>query len=428
MRVFEITQGKKKLEVIAGLVWHPLEKTGGARAKEIRAYADESNFDFKVIRGTDAPHVGLARRSDGAKAGHVSAAAIVADVVSENDRYRNFLVAIPLPGDQDQYLQVVSHERVIIANGDQVGTRDEIRVKTTQDAAYGNWDLIICPGEWGIPKSSELGFDDIFNPETLKKPGRWALTDVSVRLAKFLVPTVLLLCVAMGSFYAYRVWNQKRMAAAEALRLQNEEVQRGQRTAIALPVKPWPSLPTPAVYAAACDTEVKRMGFVAGNWTFSTMECGDGFLRASWARTSPGAWVSHMKLIRPDAVFSFDGSSASVSVPLMAAASNDFTEGVPLQEDVVMRFTDIASRYGIAVKYSQPAAPVAQNTLPGQQGAPQPPPPPWAELPVEFKTGIDPLDAAGILQVPGLRLTKISYSVSAGAFQYSLSGVQYVHR
>lgn len=428
MRVFEITQGKKKLEIVAGLVWHPLEKTGSARTKEIRTFAEEGDFAFKVLRGTESPHVGLAKRAEGAKVRQISAAAVVADIASERGTYRDFIVAIPIPGDQDQYLQVMSHGGVILARGDRVGTRDEIRVQTVEDASYGKWDLLICPGEWEIPNSHEKSFDDFFNETALKKHGRWTLSDVTFPYTKYLIPALLLLSASAASAYGYRVWTTKRMAAAEALRLQNEEVSRGQRTAVAAPVKPWPGLPRPADFAAACDAGAKRVGYVAGNWKFNVMECGDGQVKGTWDRSSPNAWISHLKMTRPDAILSPDGNSASVSVQVTAPAANDFTESVPRQEDAALRFMDISSRYGIVVSISPPAAPLVQQTLPGQQGAALPPPPPWVEVPVDFRTGIDPVEAAGLLQLPGLRINKISHSVVSGAFQYSLSGVQYVHR
>lgn len=429
MRIIEFTLGKRKLELVAGLVWHPLHNAGGARSKEIRHFADESESDFKVLRGSESPHVGFARRSDGAKPGQISAAALIADIVGANDAHRNFLVAIPIPDDKDQYLRVVSHAGVILADGDAVGTRDEIRVRLSEDFAYGNWDAIVCPGDWNIPNSEERGFDDFFNEATLKKPRRWALSDVSLRIKKFLVPTLLLLALLFGGLYGFRLWNLKKIAAAEALRLQNEEVMRGQRPTAAAPVKPWPTMPLPGPFAAACQVAADKAGYTSGNWSFASKECTSNGLQATWNRSSQYAWISHLKLIRPEAQLSSDGNTATVSLPITVGVPDDFSEELPNQHDAVLRFIDLSSRYGVAVKIDTPVEPEPPKTLPGQQGAvPSTQPPPWTALPIEFKTGIGPVEMASLINSPGLRIQKITYSVVSGAFQYSLSGVQYVQR
>lgn len=430
MRIIEFNLGKKKLEIVAGLVWHPVHGAGGARAKEIRHIADESSFDFKVLRGSESPHVGFAHRSDGGKSGQIAAAALIADIVGANQAHRNFLVAIPIPDDKEQYLRVMSHAGVILADGDSVGTRDEIRVRITEDYAYGNWDAIICPGDWNIPDSQERGFEDFFNEATLKKHRRWALSDVSLRITKYLFPTLLILSLLFGGLYGFRVWNLKKIAAAEALRLQNEEIMRGQRPTAAAPVKPWPTLPVPGELAAACQEAVSKTGYTAGNWSFSSMECSASGLQVTWSRSSQYAWISHLKLSRPEAQLSPDGTTASLSVPFTVAGQNDFSEQLPNQQDAVLRLIDLSSRYGIAVKIDTPVEPEPARTLPGQQGgAAQPaPPPPWSALPIEFKTGIGPSEVASLILSPGLRIQKITYSVVSGAFQYSLSGVQYVQR
>jgi Pilin accessory protein (PilO) len=62
MRAFEFKVGKKKLDLVAGLVWHPVHQSGSARTKEIRDFAKTSGHDFKVLRGTESPHVGFAKK------------------------------------------------------------------------------------------------------------------------------------------------------------------------------------------------------------------------------------------------------------------------------------------------------------------------------------------------------------------------------
>lgn len=439
MRIIEFTVGKKKLELVAGLVWHPVHTTGSARAKEIRELSKTSALDLKVLRGTESPHVGFAKKSEGGKAGQISAAAVIADTISASESVRNFLVALRIPDDKeslkllqnrtaDQYIFVAVHDGVILADGDMVGTRDEVRVRLTGDSSYEAWEVIICPGDWGVARSQDKDFADIVSEDSLKSPKRWALKEVTIAWKKAILPLILIAVVATGSTFGFKYWTQKKAAEAELLRIQSEEVAKGQRATIAEPTKPWPTMPFAVSFAAACSAAFQRVGMTAGNWQIKDIECSEGKLTVNWAKPNESAWISHLQAVRPDAQFSVDGLSASVSVPVTTQASNDFTEVLPSQNGISLRYYDLASRYGMAVRVEASAAPATPAALPGQQAGQQAPVAPlsWAVLNVQVTTNIDPVQAAGVLSYPGLRLQKITYANKSGLLQYQLSGVQYV--
>lgn len=429
MRIIEFTVGKKKLELVAGLVWHPVHTTGSARAKEIRELSKTSALDLKVLRGTESPHVGFAKKSEGGKAGQISAAAVIADTISASDSIRNFLVALRIPDDKDQYIFVAVHDGVILADGDMVGTRDEVRVRLTGDSSYEAWEVIICPGDWGVARSQDKDFADIFSEDSLKSPKRWTLKEVTIAWKKAVLPLILIAVIVTGSTFGFKYWTQKKAAEAELLRMQSEEVAKGQRATIAEPTKPWPTMPSAVSFAAACKAALQRVGMTAGNWQLKDIECSEGKLTVNWAKPNESAWISHLQAVRPEAQFSADGLSASVSVLVTTQASNDFTEVLPSQNGISLRYYDLASRYGMAVRIEAPAAPAAPAALPGQQAGQSAPVAPlsWAVLNVQATTNIDPVQAAGVLSYPGLRLQKITYANKSGLLQYQLTGVQYVN-
>lgn len=428
MKIVEFKIGKRTLELVAGLVWHPVHQTGSARVKEVANLAKASSLDLKIMRGVDSPHVGFAKKSEGGKPGQISAAAVIADTLSADISIRNFLVAVRIPGDQGQFIYVAVHDGVILADGDASGTRDEVRVRLTGDASYESWDAIICPGDWGVASSKEKEFEEFFNEEALKSPGKWALKESSVDLRKYTIPAVLLLVLLGGSVYGFNYWTKKKAAAAEALRIQQQLIADGQKATIAEPVKPWPLLPLSIPFAVACSEAFNRVGLTAGNWRLVTIDCSDDNLTARWEKPDESAWISHLKALRPDAVVALDGLSASVSTPAKANPSNDFMEALPPQGEISLRYYDLAARYGMALRIDPPAAPPVAALLPGQQATPVAVvAPSWLERPVQVTTSMDPIQVASILSYPGLRFKKISYANKAGRIQYQLIGVQYVN-
>src|SRR6478672_10027831 len=107
----------RRHELVAGLVWHPLQGTGAARAREILAFAGEADANLKLLRGDDPAHVGLARKSDGARAGQVAAAAVIADALAQEGR-RSVLAALQLPEAPGKLLYLAMRDGVILADGD----------------------------------------------------------------------------------------------------------------------------------------------------------------------------------------------------------------------------------------------------------------------------------------------------------------------
>jgi hypothetical protein len=427
MRIIEIQAGKKKLELVAGLIWHPLQSSGSARAKEILSYAKASGADLKVMRGDDSPHVGLAKKLDGGKTGQVSAAAVIADALAASG-HRNVLVAMSLPADRDTYVFMSVRDGVILADGDSVGTRDEIRVRLVGDVAYGGWDSVVCPGEWGVMDAEERDFDSFFTPDVLKNVKQWQLKETTIAWRKAAILVALLLVVALSATYGWNVWQKRKAVTAESLRLQQEEVSRGQKVAPAEPPKPWPLMPGTQAFTQACSQAFRQVGLSAGNWALDGVVCEGGLLTVRWIKSSESAWVSHLKSVRPEAAIASDGMSATVSIPAVAAPSNDFATALPGVDGLSLRYYDLASRYGMAVRMDQPQAPPAPAALPGQTATSAAPsaPPSWVAMPLQVTANFHPVEVASVLDYPGLRFTKIVYAFKAGAIQYQFTGVQYV--
>ena len=432
MKIIELEASRKRLQAVAGLVWHPLQGSGSARNKEIIAYAKSGEADLKVVRGDEAPHVGLAQKAEGGKVGQISAAAVIADALAAEER-RSVLVAIRLPEDPDSVLYVAVRDSVILADGDFVGSEEEVNQRLTEARAYGGWDLVICPDEWGFGDTEARDLATFFTPDLLKKPKQWQLQEVQVDVVKLAVVAGVAAAIVLGGGFGWSTWQKHKaqQAAAEEAQRQQDELDAAQRSrqavANALPPQPWPSLPKPAVFAKACFDALERVGITAGNWKLDGAGCENGRLSVRWVKGSDAAWVSHLKAVRPNAVIAPDGLSATVSVPIQVPPAGD--TGERLQDPVALRlrYFDLASRYGMTIKVEPPKEAPPPPLLPGQKQPPAPPPPPWAETAVQAAASFNPVEAAALLDSPGLRFNKLVFTVAKdGLPQYQFTGVQYV--
>lgn len=430
MRITSILAGKKKLDLISGLIWHPLRNTGSARTKEIRTFAKESSFDFQVLRGTDPAHIGFAKKSDGAKAGQISSAAVIAQSLAVVNGKRNFLFAVALPDDPLQYMFVSAHQGVILVDGDIVGSAEDIRMRLTQDATYGGWGAIICPSSWGVPKSIEKSFSYFFNEKSLKTGEKWAIKETKFDSKKVLLPAVVLLILVGAGLYGTNLWKVNQAFKLEEMRLLKEKMLKSQEAPPVQAVKPWPAMLKPAPFVAACAEAYAHVGVTAGNWRLKSIDCTTGGLSITWSKPNEMAWVSHLKQIRPEAKISEDGLTASINEPLRFKADADELEELPAADGINLPYFDTASRYAMSITLSPPLAPPAPVTLPGQESskAPVVVPPFWVEIPVRIETLIDPVKAIGLVSQTGLRIQKISYAITTGPMQYTLTGVQYARR
>jgi len=431
MQVFAIEAHRKRHEMVAGLLWHPLQASGSARAKEILAYAQAGGADLKVLRGDEAPHVGLASTRE-ARAGQLSAAAVIADALAAEGR-RSVLVALRLPQDAARVLYLAVRDNVILADGDMVAAEEDIKTRLAGDRAYGGWDLVICPEDWGFADAEARTLESFFTPQALKKTAGWQLHEVRVDVRRLALAGILMAALALGGLYGYTAW-QKRQALARALaeaqqaQADLEAAERGRKSAaVKPPPRPWPAMPSARSFAHACASTFARIGTTAGNWRLDGAACENGQLSVRWVKGSEAAWVSHLKAVRPNAVIAADGLSATVSLPIAAPPSGETGEQLQDATGLRLRYFDLASRYGMSIKVEAPPPPAPKQTLPGQSEPAAPPPPPWAETAVQTTASFDPVEAASLLESPGLRFTRLVFAYGKdGLPQYQFTGVQYV--
>ncbi len=425
MRTINYTAGKKRVELVCGLIWHPLQQSKSARPAEIQTFAKANGDDLKVVREGDSPHVGLAKKIEGAKAGQISLAALIADAMAE-EKKTSCLIAIALPEDANSFVFVAIRDGVILADSDFIGTRDEIKVRLTSDMSYGGWDSVICPDEWAVINATERSLDSFFTPDTIKEIRRWKLTEASIAWRKAAVLLGIVVIIGVASVYGWKQWQHKKYLAAEALRIQQEEVEMGLKSATTEPAKPWPLLPTALDFATACDRAYQRINTTAGNWQLDRVACENQSLNLRWVKSTNGAWPSHLAAARPDITIAPDGLTATLSFPLQVEPANDFTLPLPSGANMQLSYLDAAARMGVALVIQPAKAPAPPPQLPGQQAPPQQASlASWVEFTISVESAIGPVEVVRALDHPGFRLTSIEYVTKSGVPNYKLLGVQY---
>lgn len=420
----------RRHELVAGLVWHPLQGTGAARAREILAFAREAEADLKVLRGDDPAHVGLARKDDGARPGQVAAAAAVADALAQEGQ-RSVLAALRLPEAPGKLLYLAMRDGVILADGDAVAGEEELRSRLIEDRAYGGWDQVLCPPEWGLSDARSRTLESFFSDQVLKNSKRWQLQELRLNVVRLATVSAALAGLALAGIWGWRSYlehQQIAQALALAQRQQAERAgaERARPTAVA-PVAPWPLLPRPTDFAQACLAAFTRTGWVAGNWKFEGAVCEAGQLTLRWSKTGDAAWVSHLVAVRPQAVIAADGLSAQLATRATARVAAGTGEELQDARTLRLRYLDLASRYGMTIRIDPVQPPTPPTQLPGQAPAAVPPPSAWSETNMQVSVSFDPVEAARLLEAPGLRFRRMVFAVGRdGIPQYQFSGVHYV--
>ena len=426
MKIIEIANGKKPIELVSGLIWHPLQAEGTAQAKEILAFAKTGGADLKVMREGETPHVGFAKKENGIQPGQISIAALIADALAK-EGHKSYLIALSLPADRDTYIFISVRDSVILADGDQSGTQDEIRVRLVSDVSYGGWDAVICPDEWGVLDGKERDLESFLSAKTLKSRSQWQLKEINIAWRKAMLPVIILSVLAVAGSYGWIEWQKKKVLAAQLLQQQQEEVERGQRVAPTEKLKPWPLVPGAVDFVQACTQAWQQANLTAGNWTLDSTNCANGKLTIKWKKANQSAWISHIKMTRPEAVITDDGMSATVTNAAQAEPANDLTTELPAAGAVTQRYQELASMYGLVIRIEQAKTDAEPTALPGQTTNVPTETTSWTALPISIEANIDPSQIIEAIDQAGLRISRLDYITKAGQTQYKLTGVQYVH-
>ena len=419
--VFDIGQNR----FVSGLFWQPLNsKTFGECDREIKSLAHELSFDLFVQRTTSTHFVGFAAASDQIKAGFLSAAAVVSKTLELEEDLRDFLFVSRLPSGAWMY--VAQRDGVILPDGDCFfSTEKEAKARLFEDQSLASWNRIYAPAQWGIIGSFDRSFEELLPKNQSGKLAYhkwWRLQPVHpyMSIVRYWKPALAIILIGgalVGGWVYYKHIEQLRLIR-EAQELLEKQLQ-GQ-AAKPPPEKPWKKTPAPFPIMQACVSKMAEVNLYPGNWRASSLVCDNKKLRITWQAIDYG-WIAHLRAVEPKAIVSRDGKSATLDYDL-TYDQQLAEEPLPPGDARLMDLMTTAQTYGFNLTL-RPVPP--PKPVPGQNPK-KIPPPQWQE----FSWGIDkislPLVAAGVLQGPGLRMTKASAKWEDGQWSWHLEGSQYV--
>jgi len=264
-----ISQGRKT--IVFGLPWYTVEegvsprKAGAALAKEIQA-----RFDLLVERREGSAQFGLASSHEGARAGAISAASIVADIVKVD----SWIYVLEI----ESSIWICSgREGYILPAGDRIYENRDLARRAFQDLNPSSFKKVYLPASWRNLKTdqgdvasvaSDIEETDVLDFIEYNAPKWGKLCSFSPvgGILKMAGACVLLSTIGFGGWTFYTGLQAKApsydpaaAAAIQARLLAERMTEQEGRWAILDSNKPWQRNPLPGVILETCIDEIRDM-------------------------------------------------------------------------------------------------------------------------------------------------------------------------
>lgn len=427
---------------VAGLFWQPVN--GDARKEkpsflgvgpETRKTAQRlDNCTHVAWRNADTPHIGfldgIAPTTKEERNAGSAAFAIAEGLGQIHPGARSFLVAVEIPGASDsKWLLVAQHDRMILANGDMLGSEDEVLAHYHQMLSLPmNWDVLIAPDHWGIAGalSDNVSFEGLLQAARGVKGFKSLIRLTPIRRSR---KTFVLAGVSLMSIVALMAGVNKGISIYDDYKRTQRLALNPQKELPPPPPPPWTRDPLAEDVLHACLSSMLELQIVVGNWLMDGIECipsaNGGTSRASFLRAADG-WISHAQQASPDIVLSGNGETGSITQRLapfdLSSAKTLKQTALPKGNDFDRQMRVFFQEIGIPIEL-KPA-----RAAPGIPGRPDLPRPTWITIDWSIRgTMVTPNIILEPLLNPGMRIKKMSASLSNGSLLWSIEGTQYAN-
>lgn len=417
---------------VAGLFWQVLSRPREAKA-EAKELGESMTFDFLLVRSVGSVmQAGFCARNDGAAEGMTSIAALIGRAIEADDPPLNWMAAVALPSGE--YAYAVVRDGALLPDGDIAGSKDDVLNRMTGDFGLGEWDLIVCPSDFGFPNSQEKVFDDflVFDKKGRHKPIPSTVVEPLKRQIpwKMMGGAVGVLAVAGLGFYFYQNYQAQLEAERQAAMLAEQKARMDAEAQAKANVTPvWATLPDSIRMLKACEEEFFQLPIQPAGWDFEGALCSrEGRVKAGFKRGVDGGTVFDIKRefagkVRTD--WSGDLAIHEHDVKFQIAKRDLLLKA----DDVVEKMVGAAQQLQLKVKVR--AAPGA-----GPQGGPSPVPPAppgqapaaggpqkFAVLEFETQSNIQPSMYERVFTLPGVRPKNVKVTPSG---DWTVEGEIYV--
>lgn len=403
---------------VAGLIWQAQPKD--VTKEDLIQLADDLGCDLMIRRDEPPVQCGFASSSlgSGIKSGLYSAAAIVSKSMETEELPSNIIAAFEI-ADDGYYLYSQRNHSIQPLNGDIYGTEKEI-LDAMKTQLTENWDMIIAPSHWNISRAVFRDFGSFIPTKNGKiAPHKWwEITPVAQKtnkLRQLLLASVVVM-MAIGGYMFYDGEQKKKNRQIDLAKQQAMRAEKMKQIAQVRAPHPWASIPRSEVVAAACERALNKVPFAPAGWPQVSFVCEAGLATAIYGRPPGGLTIGSLKRAYPDAMPASAGEQA-IFVRQLDIPCCEPEESLALRSETMLRLYSVAQILDftkpteIAVSIPR-IAPDAPEQIPD-----------WSEFGISFSAEITPLGILKSIDLPGVRIGKISFIRKSGT--WTLEGKVY---
>ena len=409
---------------VSGLFWQVLSRPREAK-QEAKELGESMQFDYMVLRNAGSViQSGFAARSDGAADGMISFAATIARVLEGSDSPpQNWIAAIELPTGDVGFVAV--REGAMLPDGDFCAPREEILNRMTAEYGLGEWEVVICPDDFGFAGSVPRSFDEFLPLDKkgkVKAPAAIILDPLKRKLPIKQIAAVLgVLLVAGGAYMSYSnyVESEAFKAREQALLEQKQRMEEEERRrAMASP--PWATVTDSMSLVKACEDAIFTLDLKPSDWTFDAAVCGAaGSMSAVYKRGESSSTVFDVKSVLGEG-FRTDWSGESGALQKKLDIQIAKAESLWKSDEIVMKMVGTAQKLGLKLSIKPAGSSVGPGVpVAAQEGSVLK----FKKLAFSAESEIQPSYFSEVLSLPGVRVQSLKVSPAG---RWSFDGEIYV--
>lgn len=417
IQTFELSKGKT---FVAGLFWQTLTRPQKMK-EEVRSLALDLDFDFYIVREATVPQVGFLTSSDGAAIGMMSCAAVVSKATDMQGGLGSVLVASKIP--DGRYLLVAIRDGAILPECDFIADEDQVEQFYTEQLSIGDWHNRIAPSHWGVDGSRELDFSDLLPTKGKKVQYHkwWEILPVGGDKKKFAIKLGLFAFLIVSGVFSYMKYEQ---AIANQQSEQQQAIEKAEKAKqlealnnIQIP-RPWLSMPSPYEFMQVCESSFKGKYIFAAGWNLTDFSCSPDGATYNWKRG--GTTLAALKQVVPEITSDDIGEIAAMTLP--------YVLNQPVDEMLLANARDvfIEKLQRVGLKFSMAHVPVVVPTPPDAGPEFIPPVANFKNFHWQIgESALRPITIGGLLDIPGLHITKVFLNAKEGVMNWSYEGEIY---
>jgi len=417
IQTFEISKGKT---FVAGLFWQTLTRPQKIK-EEIKKLATDLEFDFYIVRDSTVPQVGLLSSHEGATIGMMSCAAVISKATEMQGGLGSSLVATKIP--DGRYIFVAVRDAAILPDCDFIADEDTVEQFYNAQLSMGEWHNRIAPDHWGVEGAIERDFLDIIPSKNSKITFHswWGILPVGGEKKKIVTLFFIMALLAGLGFAAYTKYNEIKSSENNEILLAEQTQQKASKLAVLSQIQiphPWVEMAIAKDFMKACEAAFKNKYIFAGGWQMSEFTCDAGAANYKWQRQ--GTTFADLKNVVAEATSDELGDVATFSFPF---ALNSTTEDMLLND---ARNVFIERLQKIGLKFSLASVPVVIPSPPGADADFVPPVADYSNFHWQIgESRLRPVTIGDILDIPGVRISKVLLNSKEGTLGWSYEGEIY---